>query len=64
MGILYTSHNMPEVEEVCDRILFIHEGKTIAEGTPGEVKTLFKSKSLDEVFIKIVRKGDLVLGDS
>lgn len=60
MGILYTSHNMPEVEEICDKILFIHEGKTIAEGTPAEVLKAFDSRTLDQVFIKIVRSGDLV----
>ncbi len=61
MGILYTSHNMPEVEEICDRIIFIHEGRRIAEGTPAEVVREFKSQSLEQVFIKIVRAGDLVL---
>ncbi len=62
LGILYTSHNMPEVEEVCDRILFIHEGKTIAEGTPAEVLRTFESRTLEQVFIKIVRSGDVVTG--
>ncbi len=62
IGILYTSHNMPEVEEICDRILFIHEGKTIAEGTPQEVLKSFRSNSLEQVFIRIVRSGDVVAG--
>ena len=61
MGIIYTSHNMPEVEELCDRVLFIHEGKTITEGTPKEIMAHFESKSLEQVFIKIVRRGDFVL---
>lgn len=60
LGILYTSHNMPEVEEICDRILFINEGKTIAEGTPQEVLKSFESQTLEQVFIRIVRSGDLV----
>ncbi len=62
IGIIYTSHNMPEVEEICERILFIHEGKLIAEGTPEEIKKSFESKTLEQVFIKIVRGGDLVSG--
>ncbi|MBI4412345.1 MAG: ABC transporter ATP-binding protein [Deltaproteobacteria bacterium] len=61
IGIVYTSHNMMEVEELCDRILFIHQGKKIAEGSAEEVKRTFKSGSLQEVFIKIVRNGDLIL---
>lgn len=32
--ILLTSHNMAEVEETCDRVLFINHGKIIAEDTP------------------------------
>ncbi len=60
MGILYTSHNMPEVEEICDRILFIHEGRTIAEGSPKDIIANFQSQSLEQVFIKIVRSGDLI----
>ena len=55
MGILYTSHNMPEVEAICDRIIFIHEGRTITEGTPGEVLKNFQTDTLEQLFIKIVR---------
>ena len=32
--ILWTSHNMAEVEEVCDRVIFLNKGKIIAEDTP------------------------------
>ena len=62
MSIIYTSHNMPEVEEICDRIYFIHEGRLIASGTPGEVLKTFESQNLGQVFIKIVRSGDFILG--
>ena len=37
LSILYTSHNMAEVEEVCDRVIFLHQGRVVAEGTPLEV---------------------------
>ena len=57
LGILYTSHNMSEVEEICDRIHFIHEGRSMAEGTPEEVIKNYGSASLEEVFIKIARGG-------
>ena len=32
--ILWTSHNMAEVEEMCDRVIFINKGKIIADDTP------------------------------
>lgn len=34
MSIVITSHNMAEVEEVCDRVLFINHGRIVAEDTP------------------------------
>ncbi len=61
IGILYTSHNMPEVEEICDRVYFIHEGRLIAEGAPAEVVKAFQSRNLEEMFIKIVRSGDFIV---
>ena len=61
IGILYTSHNMPEVEEICNRVYFIHEGRLIAEGTPADIVKTFQSQDLEEVFIKIVRSGDFIV---
>lgn len=34
VSMLFTSHNMAEVEEMCDRVIIIHHGKIIAEDTP------------------------------
>jgi ABC-2 type transport system ATP-binding protein len=61
LSILYTSHNMAEVEEVCDRVVFLHRGRVVAEGTPLEVsRRVLGSESLDaaamqEVFLKLSR---------
>ncbi len=60
MGILYTSHNMKEVEELCDRVMFLHHGKTMAEGSPQEVMRQYQSGNLDDVFIKLVRQSGFV----
>jgi ABC-2 type transport system ATP-binding protein len=54
-AIIYTSHNMRDIEEVCDRIIFIHRGKVVTEGTPAEVVTRFQRESLEDVFIQIAR---------
>lgn len=58
--MIYTSHNMRDVEEVCDRVLFMHQGKIIAEGTPPEVVARFQQKSLEDVFIQVARSGDVL----
>ena len=54
-AILYTSHNMRDIEEVCDRVLFLHGGKVLAAGTADEIKERFAGKDLDDVFIKVAR---------
>jgi ABC-2 type transport system ATP-binding protein len=41
VSMLFTSHNMAEVEEICDRVIFLHNGKIIAQDTPeGLAKTI------------------------
>jgi ABC-2 type transport system ATP-binding protein len=58
IAILYTSHNMRDIEEVCDRVLFMHAGKVVAEGSPAEVIAKFDETTMEQVFIRIVRGGD------
>ena len=59
LGILYTSHNMRDIEEVCDRVIFLHKGRIVAEGSPAEIVKRSTEQSLENVFIKIARSGDL-----
>lgn len=49
-----SSHNMLEVEYLCDRVVIINEGKPIAEGSPQELKDRFHVPNLEEVFTKAV----------
>lgn len=56
--ILYTSHNMKDVEEVCDRVVFLHKGEILYTGTPSEMVEHFEKESLEDVFIQIARSGD------
>lgn len=60
MSILHTSHNMREVEAFCDRIVFLHRGRKLAEGPPAEVLAKTRSRSLDELFIRVATSGELV----
>jgi len=41
--VLWTTHNMNEAEQICDRVAIIHKGRIIAIGPPEEVKQLVKS---------------------
>jgi ABC-2 type transport system ATP-binding protein len=60
IAMLYTSHNMRDIEEICDRVLFMHNGRLMAEGTPAKVVEQFRTQSLEEVFIRIARSGEVV----
>lgn len=60
LTIVYTSHNMAEVEALCDRVLFIHRGRAMAEGTPLEIQQRFRQESLEKVFIHLARTGDVM----
>jgi ABC-2 type transport system ATP-binding protein len=52
--IFVTTHYMDEAE-YCDRISIMVAGKIAAIGTPGELKEQFAAKSMDEVFLRLVR---------
>ena len=62
--MVYTSHNMRDVEEICDRVLFLNKGRIIAEGTPQQVIDQFQQKSLEDVFIQVARSGDLLVDEN
>jgi ABC-2 type transport system ATP-binding protein len=57
--IVYTSHNMREIELVCDRVIFLSHGTLVAEGTPAEILARADAESLEQVFITIARAGDV-----
>jgi ABC-2 type transport system ATP-binding protein len=59
ISILYTSHNMRDIEEVCDRVIFLHKGKVVTQGTPKEIVERMQQNTLEDVFIKIARSGDI-----
>jgi ABC-2 type transport system ATP-binding protein len=55
-GVLWTSHNMGEVEAVCDRVLFLSKGKILLEGDPRELPGMHGKETLEELFIAVARE--------
>ena len=53
--ILLSSHNMTEVEQLCDFVVIMSHGRVVAMGRPGELAERFKCRDLDEVFIYLAR---------
>ncbi len=53
--VLLSSHNMLEVEYLCDRIALIDNGLIVEEGKPLQLMNKYNAKNIEEVFIKVVK---------
>jgi ABC-2 type transport system ATP-binding protein len=54
LSVLLSSHNMLEVELMCERIALIDKGAIVAFGTPGELKERYHAENIEEVFTRLV----------
>ena len=61
VGVLWTSYNMYEVADVCDRVLFLSRGKILLEGDPKTLPREHGKETLEELFIAVAREP-LTLG--
>jgi ABC-2 type transport system ATP-binding protein len=55
-GILWTSHNMHEVETVCDRVLLLSRGRVLLEGDPKRLAADHGAATLEDLFIRVARE--------
>ena len=55
-GALWTSHNMREVEAVCDRVLFLSQGRIVLEGNPVALPREHGVDNLEELFIRVAQE--------
>jgi ABC-2 type transport system ATP-binding protein len=55
-GILWTSHNMYEVEAVCDRVLFLSRGRLLLEGDPKLLASRHGAANLEELFVRLAHE--------
>jgi ABC-2 type transport system ATP-binding protein len=52
--VLLSSHNMLEVEYLCDRVALVNKGKIVIEGSPDQLKSKYNAVNLEEVFGEVV----------
>lgn len=52
-ALLVTSHNMVEVERLCERVVFMAGGRVVADGTAEEVAARFDRADLEGVFLHL-----------
>lgn len=57
--IIYTSHYMEEVEQICSRIAIMDKGKNLATGTNDELKKMIKKKEIISIDILDISDDDI-----
>ncbi len=55
-AVLWTSHNMHEIEAVCDKVMFLSHGKILLSGDPKTLPAMHGKKDLEELFIAVARE--------
>jgi ABC-2 type transport system ATP-binding protein len=53
--ILLASHNMVEVERLCERVIIMKKGRIVDDGTPGALLARYGRDSLEDVFLDVAR---------
>jgi ABC-2 type transport system ATP-binding protein len=53
--LLFASHNMAEVERLAGRVILLHQGRIIEDGTPASLIATYGRDTLEEVFLDVVR---------
>jgi ABC-2 type transport system ATP-binding protein len=54
--ILLSSHNMLEVEYLCERIALISDGRILEEGEPKTLMDKYEANNIEEVFMRVVQQ--------
>lgn len=57
--VLLASHNMTEVERICEEVIIMRAGEIVDQGPPGTLIQQYGRRTMEEVFLHIARNGDL-----
>lgn len=57
--ILLTTHYIEEAEELCDNLALINGGEIIKTGTTADLKKFYKKKTLEDVYLELIGRGEL-----
>ncbi|NRR31863.1 ABC transporter ATP-binding protein [Oxalobacteraceae bacterium] len=54
-GLFFTSHTLADVEELCDRMAILHQGRIAFVGTPAECRSRYAASSLEQAFMTCIQ---------
>lgn len=55
LAVIYTSHNLHEIEEISDRIILINKGEIVAEGRVKDLPERYAVRNLEEFYFKLLK---------
>ena len=53
-AIVFSSHSMREVEKLCDRVVIIHKGRVVEQGSIAALKAKYQKDDMEEIFIALI----------
>nr|MBS0019163.1 ABC transporter ATP-binding protein [Gammaproteobacteria bacterium] len=56
--VLLASHNMPEVERICDDVIMLRSGRVVDRGTPQSLIARYGRQNMEQVFLDIARRAE------
>ncbi|MBI2121365.1 MAG: ABC transporter ATP-binding protein [Candidatus Wildermuthbacteria bacterium] len=57
-AVLWTSHNMREIEAMCHRVIFLSHGRIIDNDTPENLRAKYGKEDLEEIFLEIAEQSE------
>lgn len=57
-SVLYSTHYMEEAEFLCDRIIMVHKGRIIAQGTPAQLRNQTGTTNLRDTFLSLIEQKE------
>ena len=54
--VVYSTHHLAEAQQVCDRIIIVHNGIIQADGTPDELLELTQTSTLEEAYVSLTKE--------
>lgn len=59
--ILFSSHNMGEIEKLCDRVVIMHKGARRFEGSVTSLCETYGLEDLDDIFMRVLEGGEKIV---
>jgi ABC-2 type transport system ATP-binding protein len=57
-----TSHDMSDVEKICERVVFLSQGRVIADAAPAEITAAYGTGDLESVFLHLAERHESTSG--